>query len=89
MVRPGHFRADVAEPIAGAAATYDLAQAVELCQPARSPAGERTVAVRYDGALAALVYHARTDDGQRVDLYLCGDRDGESGPVRSVVLRSP
>ena len=94
VIRPGHFRADVAEPrkLTGATAsdTYDLAErkALRAACPVAAK-GERTLVVTYAGALAELVYRAPTDDGQRVDLYRCGDRDDTSGYVRSVVLPSP
>ena len=94
MIRPDHFRADVAEPRRLARETtcgiYGLAKrkALRAACPVAAK-GERTLVVTYAGALAELVYRAPTDDGQRVDLYRCGSRDDASGYVRSVVLPGP
>ena len=93
VIRPDHFRADVARPHQLAAETtadYSLAKRIALrasCPVAAK--GERTLVVTYAGALAELIYRTPTDDGQRVDLYRCEGRDGTSGYVRSVVLPSP
>ena len=93
MIRPDHFRADVAEPqrMAGeTSADYSMAKRMALrasCPVAAK--AERTLVVTYAGALAELVYRPPTDDGQRVDLYRCEGRNDASGYVRSVVLPSP
>ena len=93
VIRPDHFRADVAKPHQLAAETtsdYSLAKrmAVRAACPVAAK-GERTLVVSYAGAVAELVYRAPTDDGQRVDLYRCGIRDDAAAFVRSVVLPSP
>jgi hypothetical protein len=93
VIRPGHFRVDVANPhhlAAETTADYSLAKrmAVRASCPVAAK-GERTLVVTYAGALAELIYRTPTDDGQRVDLYRCESGDGTSGYVRSVVLPSP
>jgi hypothetical protein len=54
------------------------------CVPPDTGANE-VVAVRYDGAPAALVLRDPTGDVQVVDLYLCGD----DVPRRSITLTVP
>ena len=93
VVRPDHFRADVAEyrNLTRMTSAYVDGRAERKALGAGCPVaakGERGVVVTYAGALAELVYRVPTDLGQRVDLYRCEGGD-DTGFVRSVVLPSP
>jgi hypothetical protein len=59
----------------------DLARLDAVC-PTDGWGTGRFVAVRYDGALGALVYRRVHGDTQVVDLFLCGSDE----PARSVTL---
>jgi hypothetical protein len=91
LVRPGHFSSDalsgrrVTGPTPGAPLrAVRLRRVPAGCVPAALRDAE-IVSATYEGAPAALVYHAPAGTTQVVDLYVCGT----SKPVRTVTLPTP